>query len=406
MRHQLLRHRLDRQQRRVRVQAGHADRHADPRLRAARQIEHGAGDAGADAFGHERGAVEVGIDQQHDEFLAAETAQRIRAAQFLADARCHFAQYFVAALVAMRVIDRFKMVDVDIHARNTIILAPRAGDFFQQAPVDIAAVIHARQGIGEADVFQHFIADHVFQADGDDGRHVLDEIRAQHGRKARHVATGQVQAADQALVAQQGHQGHAAQGHVDLRKTGAMHGRIELAQQGQGRQGRFALGHGQRWGKAQLRHFMHEQQLRKGAEIDAQLFHHEHDIVVLVQQAEGDAVEIGNDGQGAEDGADQFGKRGRADDFQVERLVAAHDVVVALDLFQQIGHARAQGLVFGFEAGNALGRRGGIAPRLARLWRYCLIHRNLKPFCAGAALKMPVRNRFPAPPRYARRRLR
>ncbi|MNN34042.1 hypothetical protein D3C81_1478260 [compost metagenome] len=116
MRHQLLRHRFNRQQRRVRFQAGHADRHADPRLRAARQVEHGAGDAGADAFGHEGRAIKVGIDQQHDEFLAAKAAQRIGAAQFRADARGHFAQHFIAALVTMRVIDQLEMVDVDIHA--------------------------------------------------------------------------------------------------------------------------------------------------------------------------------------------------------------------------------------------------------------------------------------------------
>ncbi len=116
MRHQLLRHRFDGQQRRVRLQAGHADRHADPRLRAARQVKHGAGDAGADAFGNKGRAVEVGVDQQDDEFLAAEASQRIGAAQFRADARGHFAQHFIAALVAIGVIDQLEMVDVDIHA--------------------------------------------------------------------------------------------------------------------------------------------------------------------------------------------------------------------------------------------------------------------------------------------------
>ena len=223
---------------------------------------------------------------------------------------------------------------------------------------------------------------------------MLDEIRAQRRRKAHHVAAGQVQAANQPLVAQQGHQHHTAQGSVDARKTGAVHGGVELSQQGRRRQGRFPFGCGLWCRKTQLRHGMHEQQLRKGAEIDAQLFHHQHDIVILVEQAQGDAVEVGNHGQGAEDGADQFGKGGRTDDFQVERLVAAHDVVVALDLFQQESHAHAQGLVFGFEAGNA------------RVRRYCLIHKNLKPLCAGAMLKMPVRNRCPAPPRCARRRRR
>jgi pyruvate/2-oxoglutarate dehydrogenase complex dihydrolipoamide acyltransferase (E2) component len=77
------------------------------------------------------------------------------------------------------VVDLLEVVDVDVHEGNRIRLAPRAGDLLQQAAVDVAAVVDAGQRIGQADVLEHLVADHVFQADRDDRRHVLDEVGAQ-----------------------------------------------------------------------------------------------------------------------------------------------------------------------------------------------------------------------------------
>jgi hypothetical protein len=146
----------------------------------------------------------------------------------------------------------------------------------------------------------------------------------------------QVQAADQALVAQQRHQRHALQAR---RRRGNGWCTAGAMPQGPG------LGVARRSKPSACR--FGEQQVREGGEIHAQLVHHGADVGVLVDQGQGDDIEFRNDGQAAEDGADQAGKIVGADDLEVERLVAAHDVVIALGLFKHVGHARAQGLIFG-----------------------------------------------------------
>nr|GEU28522.1 hypothetical protein [Tanacetum cinerariifolium] len=321
-------------------------------LQLGREGDHGAGHAGADALGHEGGAVEIGVDQQHHEFLAAETRQRVRGAQLVLDAGGHFAQHLVAAAVTDRIVDAFKVVDVDVHERDRVRLALGAGNFLEQAAVDVAAVVHAGERIGQPDVLEHLVADHVFQADGDNRRHVLDEIRAQAGREAGGIAAGQVERADDALVAQQRHQRHALQPGRRIGKRGRVQGCLVHAQQ---RFGRRRRGRAVRQVEAERGQLFHENQVGKIFEHDIELEHHGADVGALVHEGERDGIEFGNHGQHAEDGAHQFGKVTGADDVQVERLVARHDRVVAFGLLQQVRHARTQCLVLGVQLVRARG---------------------------------------------------
>src|SRR5450830_245053 len=306
-------------------------------------------DAGADALGDHGGAVQVRIDQEHDKLFAAEAPQGIGDAQLRLDAAGDFAQHFVAALVAHAVVDQLEMVDVDVHAGNAVGLAARAADFFQQAAVDVAAVVDTRERIGQPDIFEHLVADDVFQADGDDRRHVLDEIRAQRGRKTGGVDAAQIEAADHPLVAQQGHQGNALQAHRRLGEHGLVQAGDVGTEMGPGRsrQG-FAAGRHE----AQRQFALDENQFREGGEIHPQFAHHGVDVGVLVEQGERHHVEVRDDGQAAENRADQLRKGGGADDFQIEGLVAAHDRMVAFSLLQQIVQARAQRRVFGLQFGR------------------------------------------------------
>jgi hypothetical protein len=128
--------------------------------------------------------------------------------------------------VAVAVVDLLEEIDVDVHAGQAVALAPRARDLLDQAPVHVAAVVDAGQRIGQADVLQHLVADHVFQADRDDRSHVLDEVGAQQRREAARIAAAQVQAADQAFVAHQRHQRDAGQAGRRMREQVALAGAV------------------------------------------------------------------------------------------------------------------------------------------------------------------------------------
>jgi hypothetical protein len=322
------------------VQRRHADRDRHRQHLPVRHHEGLVGHAGADALGHHAGAFEVGVDQQHHEFLAAEAAQRVRHAQLGLDARRDFAQHVVAGLVAMAVVDLLEMVDVDVHARDLVSLAARAPDLLHQAPVHVAPVVDAGERIGQADVLQHFVADHVFQADRDDRAHMLDEIGAQDRREAARIAAAEIQAAEQALVAQQRHQRDAGQAARRLRKRHVVQRRVVQPQHRLGRRVGSEV-------VAQRLLVFAEQQIRQRLEIHAQLEHHRIDVGPAVDQRQGHAVEAGDDRQLAEDGLDQLLEAACAHQFEVEGLVPHHDGVVALGLVDQAGELAAQSLVLG-----------------------------------------------------------
>ncbi len=131
-----------------------------------------------------------------------------------------------------------------------------------------------------------------------------------------------------------------------MREPRAVRGRVKTAQ---ARVRLAAVGRPE----AEFDRVLAEQQVGQRFEVHAQLVHDGVDIGVGVDQRQGHRVEFGNDRQHAEDGADQLLEGRGADDLEVERLVPAHDVVVALGLVDQVSHVRAQAFVFG----NQVARR-------------------------------------------------
>jgi hypothetical protein len=115
----------------------------------------------------------------------------------------------------------------------------------------------------------------------------------------------------------------------------------------QQRLGRRRIGVAAAQVEAQFVHRLDENQVGEIFKHHIQLEHHGADIGVLVDQRQGHAIELGNDRQHAEDGADQFREIAGADDFQIKRLMPGHDGVIALGLFEQVGHTRAQCPVLG-----------------------------------------------------------
>ena len=70
-------------------------------------------DALAQAFGDREGKRHIGVGHDDDEFLAAIAAGQIDAADIGGDAVGEFLEHFVADVVAVAVIDRLEVVDVE-----------------------------------------------------------------------------------------------------------------------------------------------------------------------------------------------------------------------------------------------------------------------------------------------------
>ena len=91
------------------------------RLRAPCWIANGSrGDAPAQPFGHHGRDRHVGFRHDDDEFLAAVAAGEIDAADRLADAQRELAQHVVAGVVAVRVVDRLEIIDIDHQHRDRL----------------------------------------------------------------------------------------------------------------------------------------------------------------------------------------------------------------------------------------------------------------------------------------------
>ena len=115
-------------------QRGDADRDRD--FETARTLldrERFAGDPPAQTFGHHGGDRHVGFRHHDDEFLAAIAAGEIDIADRLADAQRELAQHIVAGIVAVAVVDRLEIIDVEHQHRDR--LAAR-GRLLDQRPPD------------------------------------------------------------------------------------------------------------------------------------------------------------------------------------------------------------------------------------------------------------------------------
>ena len=120
------------------------------------------------------GALDV--RQQHDEFVAAQAADGVDLAHAGAHARRHFAQHDVAGLVAMGVVDRLELVEVEEHHGAAVLLAPPGGQRLVQPVEEQDAVGQAREGV-VLGLVAHLLFDAFALADIGQHRHI-----------ARHVA--------------------------------------------------------------------------------------------------------------------------------------------------------------------------------------------------------------------------
>ncbi|CDX60840.1 hypothetical protein MPL3365_450022 [Mesorhizobium plurifarium] len=138
--------------------AADADRER-PWLAAGRKL--GFADAQPDRFRDQEGARRVGARQEDREFLAADAADNVGAAQLPLDRAGDQLQRLVAAVMAETVVDRFEMVGIDDQQRAGI------GDVMAACLVEIglhqhregAAIEDGRQAVGRRDNAELLLGD-------------------------------------------------------------------------------------------------------------------------------------------------------------------------------------------------------------------------------------------------------
>ena len=119
-----------------------------------------AGDRGTDAAAEGVQLVPGHRPEHHQEFLAAPADHVVAFARQHAQAVCDGLQDVVAGLVAVAVVDRLEVVDVEqrerqhVHAGGEAGHALVVGDVGRQLARQVAAVVQAGQRIGEADRLQ------------------------------------------------------------------------------------------------------------------------------------------------------------------------------------------------------------------------------------------------------------
>ena len=116
------------------------------------------------------------LGSSSDKFFAAVAGDRVARAQLRLDQPGDPAQHLVAGRVAETVVDPLELVDVEEDARQRMLVAARLADFHRAAVLEVAAVLHAGERVGQADPLQAFLRERVLQADGDDLRQAFEEI--------------------------------------------------------------------------------------------------------------------------------------------------------------------------------------------------------------------------------------
>src|SRR5690554_6244531 len=128
-----------------------ADRHGHgQRLPPPAEVERPIRDHGADPLREHGARPGVGAGQQDHELLAAVPGGDIAAADLVADPPGDAAQDVVADEVAVTIVDRLEMIDVDHQARERRALAAAPRDLLVQPRLEVAPVAPAGQRVGQA----------------------------------------------------------------------------------------------------------------------------------------------------------------------------------------------------------------------------------------------------------------
>ena len=112
--------------------AGDPDGDRDADLLAGLDREPLAGDEVAELLGEDRALLDVRLGQQEHELLAAVAADGVRASEVVLDRLGDAAQDDVAGGVAVRVVDRLEVVDVDEGDRQRPLVAVRPLDLGEE----------------------------------------------------------------------------------------------------------------------------------------------------------------------------------------------------------------------------------------------------------------------------------
>src|ERR1700738_167451 len=176
-------------------------------------------------------------------------------------------------------------------------------------------------------MFKKFLVDNVFNAYRDYRCPMLDEIGCHVFGKTLFSGAAETETADQPVIAEQRNNGDADRGNhrfwkhwpVHLFRVGTEHRLLQTAVQ-----------------FAEFRFILQKQQIGKFAVVDIQIDQNAPDVVFRIEQQQGDDIQFGRFGESLEYAVDQFTKAVGADEFQIEHLIAPHDLLVAVRLLQQI----------------------------------------------------------------------
>ncbi len=131
--------------------------------------------------------IGFGGGEQHQEFVAAPAEHVVRLARELPQDRAHRLQHLVAGVVAALIVDRLEVIDVDVEQRQGQLVAPVVFELVLGDLVQQAAVVAARQRIGD----RHGL--HLVAAGGElggGGAQFLDDILEDQQVHAEHQQRG------------------------------------------------------------------------------------------------------------------------------------------------------------------------------------------------------------------------
>ena len=158
-----------------RIEAGNAEAGADRDGRVAAGNLQRA-DRQSQLLGRLVSAVLVGVRQQHGELFAAETAEQVGAAQLVADQLRHRRQHLVAGGMAIGVVDRLEVVEVEGDATEGAAVPAGEGDELARFVLEGAAARDPGQRVGRGETPQLQLVHGDMRQFGEDGLFARSEI--------------------------------------------------------------------------------------------------------------------------------------------------------------------------------------------------------------------------------------
>lgn len=202
------------------------------------------------------------------------------------------------------------------------------------AGLEVAAVMHAGQWIGQAGQLQAFVIERIFQTDGKDGRQPLEEVGAAVGRKAFSPAAAQIQAADQLVLPHQWQQGH---------RLASIRPRVEYGPQ------QFGIESSQVRARVTGMESFQQDQSRRFRIATRFGLEETCDLVFRIGQHQGNRVGVARRLVVLQHHVNELGQRARGDQLLFQLFEAAQLLLVQARLVQQALKLPAQKIVFGLQ---------------------------------------------------------